>query len=69
MTRTKRKLKGVNIGRLYHDLLERLAEKYNESADGSIRAQAETAIARYAHDQGVYVDAPTATPETPQDAT
>lgn len=62
-TRTHRKLKGVNIGHYYHDILETLAQKHGESANGSIRAQAEAAIVCYARTQGVYLNVPREIPE------
>lgn len=65
MTRTRRKLKGVNIGRPYHLMLEWLADEKSDSADGSIRAQAEAAIASYAQEQGIPLDVFHGTPEPP----
>ena len=55
MTRTRRKLKGVNIGQRFHDLLGKLAELHGDSANGSIRAQAEAAIVDYAQRQGLEI--------------
>lgn len=68
MTRTRRPLKGVNIGRPYHDILELLVVKHGDSANGSIRAQAEAAIVCYAQAQGIPQDILHGTPEPPQDA-
>ncbi len=68
MTRTRRKLKGVNIGPAYHHLLELLAEKNGESADGNLRGQAEKAIFAYARQLGVAVREDILPPEPPQNA-
>jgi hypothetical protein len=69
MTRTRRKLKAVNIGPKYHHLLELLVEKNGESADGNLRGQAEKAIFNYARQLGVAVADDIFPPEPPYDAT
>lgn len=53
MARTRRKLKGVNIGRWHHELLNLLVGKYRDSANGSQRAQTERAIEALARSEGL----------------
>jgi phosphoenolpyruvate carboxylase len=47
-------------------MLEWLADENSDSADGSIRAQAEAAIASYAQEQGIPLDIFHGRPESTQ---